>query len=249
MREEISFGITMVIIFLIGFGLGTFMEKPKVVFEEQIEENPVPELYDSGKSEVHTKLVAVDNEGEGVLTDLYVRAVPGNGRLFVDVDNLLFWMDTQKSIQKAKKVAEKYLGKKANNVDLTYIIKADTASVVGGPSAGAAFAVATIAALENKTLKNYVAVTGTIEEDGTIGEVGGILAKGKAVKEGGFKKFLVPKGEKVYTEYKREKECETLGSLKVCDINYRPVEINVEKEIGIDVIEVENIKDVLEYMM
>ncbi len=246
MREELSFLLTIFVIFLIGFGLGLTFEKPKVFFEE-IGNNEALKIEDS--REVATKLVAVDGRGNGILTDLSVKAVPGNGKLLVDVDNLLFWLDTQQSIQKAKKVAENYFKREIDDVDLTYTIKVEEGAVVGGPSAGAAFAVATIAALQNRTLRKDAIITGTIDENGKIGEVGGILAKVRAAKEGGFKYFLVPKGEKTVIEYKREEECETFGLTKICEINYRPVEIDVGKEFGINVIEVENVEEALKYML
>ncbi len=255
MREEISFGITMIVIFLVGLGLGSFMEGPTVVFREmegliQKDATDMREEYALEElSESLTKLVAVDGKGNGVLTDLSVRAVPGEGRVLVDVDNLLFWIDTQQSIQTAKRVAENYLKKRVNNVDLTYTIKVDNGSVVGGPSAGAAFAAATVAVLENKTLKEGVIITGTIEEDGNIGQVGGIIAKGKAAKEGGYEKFLIPEGEKIFTEYKREKDCERFGSIKICNINYRAVEVDVEEEIGMEVLEVKDISEALNYLL
>jgi len=253
MREEIKFGITVIVIFLIGVGIGSFFERPSVVFEEigelnhQNSETAGIQLKELAESKI--KLLAVDTKGNGILTDLSVKAVSGEGRLLVDVDNLLFWVDTQQSIQTAKSVAEEYLGKKIDNVDLTYTIKVDNSSVVGGPSAGAAFTAATIAALQNKTLKKDVVITGTIESNGSIGAVGGIIPKGEAAKKGGFKIFLVPDGEKSFVEYRRIEDCENIGSVRICNINYKAVEVNVEEEIGIKVIEVSNIKEAMNYLL
>ena len=60
----------------------------------------------AGSNYVELFLPAVDSENKGVMTLLVVEALPGSGRTLVDVDNLLFWTDTQNSIRKAKKVAE-----------------------------------------------------------------------------------------------------------------------------------------------
>ena len=60
--------------------------------------------------------------------------------------------------------------------DLVYTIKAN-ATVIEGASAGAALAVATVAALTGKELNSSVMMTGTINHDGTIGPVGGIFEK------------------------------------------------------------------------
>lgn len=252
MREEISFGITMTVIFIVGLSLGIMVEGPKVVFQEignLVEQEPAEEIVIRELSESTTQLVAVNSEGNGVLTGLSVRTVPGAGRVLVDVDNLLFWIDTQQSIQTAKKVAEKYMGSEFNDVDLTYTIKVDGTNVVGGPSAGAAFTAATIAAIQNKTLDKDIILTGTMEDNGTIGQVGGIIAKGLAAKEGGYTTFLVPEGEKNLLEYRREKECESFGSINVCNIEYKAMEIDVEEEIGIEVVEVSNVEEAMEYLL
>jgi len=94
----------------------------------------------------------------------------------VNVDNLLFWVDTQYSIRTAKYVAEDIANINASDIDLIYSIETN-ASVIEGQSAGAALTIATIAILENKTLKSDVIITGTINPDGSIGSVGAILAK------------------------------------------------------------------------
>lgn len=252
MKQEISFGITMIVIFLLGLTFGMFIEEPKVIFEEigeVTQDSPKEQYVLEELSESTMKLVAIDDKGNGVLTDLSVSAVPGKGRVLVDVENLLFWIDTQQSIQTAKKVAETYLKKDVDKVDLTYSIRVDNGSVVGGPSAGAAFAAATVAALENKTLKQGVIITGTIEEDGNIGQVGGIIAKGKAAKEGGYRKFLVPEGEKNFTEYRKEEDCERFGSMRICNIEYKAKEVDVEEEIGMEVVEVKDINEALNYLL
>ncbi|UCG95235.1 MAG: hypothetical protein JSV92_04295 [archaeon] len=251
MRQEITFGITMSVIFLAGLSFGMLVEEPRVIFHEMVsplEDEPADVVIEE-LSESVTQLVAVDSRGNGVLTDLSVRTVPGAGRVLVDVDNLLFWVDTQQSIQTAKGVAEEYLKTEVKDVDLTYTIRVNGTNVVGGPSAGAAFTAATIAALQNKTLNRDVIITGTVEEDGSIGQVGGIIAKGMAAKEGGYNRFLIPEGEKNLVEYRSEKECESFGSVNICNIEYRAVEIDVEEEIGIDVVEVSDINEAMSYLL
>lgn len=254
MRDEIVFTSVIIVIFLAGFAFGFYFQGPQVNFpsnnatiHQQEEFKPLEEykIY----SQVKTKLVAVDQEGNGVVTNLTVRAVPGNGKVLVDVRSLLFWIDTQQSIQLAREVAEDYLGEKAKNLDLTYTIDIPNATLVGGPSAGAAFTVATIAVLEDKKLRNDTIITGTIEDNGTIGKVGGILAKAQAAKKEGYKRFLLPEGQGKFTEYRKEEKCENYGSLRFCNVMYRPVTVDVEKEIGIDVIEVSNIDEAVKYSL
>lgn len=66
---------------------------------------------------------------------------------------------------------------------------------VGGPSGGMIFTLAVIELLTKESLLNgrSVAGTGTIDEDGTIGPIGGIQEKLIAAKRAGVDLFLAPK--------------------------------------------------------
>src|SRR5688500_6646014 len=68
---------------------------------------------------------------------------------------------------------------------------------IGGPSAGLAFTLGVIDELTPGELTGgrKVAVTGTIEIDGRVGDVGGVAQKTTAVKKAGADVFLVPAGE------------------------------------------------------
>ena len=68
---------------------------------------------------------------------------------------------------------------------------------IGGPSAGLAFTLEVLDVLTEGELTggHVVAATGTIELDGTVGEVGGVAQKTVAVKESGAELFLVPTAE------------------------------------------------------
>ena len=197
-------------------------------------------------SHVELNLVAVDQKGNGVSTPLIVEAKPGNGKALTNVDKLLFWVDTQYSIQVAKLVAENVTKINASNYDLFYSIETN-ASVIGGPSAGAALTIATIAALKNEKIRNDVVITGTIEEDGTIGEVGGVLEKAKAAKDVGAKLFLVPKGQGEQTFLKPEENCIRRANFVFCETVYKQVTVNIGEDAGISVIEVSNIEEAYKY--
>jgi Lon-like protease len=68
---------------------------------------------------------------------------------------------------------------------------------IGGPSAGLAFTLELLDVLTEGELTGgrQVAATGTIELDGTVGDVGGVTQKTAAVKSAGIDLFLVPRGE------------------------------------------------------
>jgi len=80
--------------------------------------------------------------------------------------------------------------------DLPVDVKIDSANI-GGPSAGLAFTLGVIDALSEGELTGgrKVAVTGTIELDGTVGDVGGVAQKTSAVRSAGADVFIVPAGE------------------------------------------------------
>ncbi|MBI2542799.1 MAG: hypothetical protein HYW24_01290 [Candidatus Aenigmarchaeota archaeon] len=197
---------------------------------------------------VMVKLPAVDNEGNGVVATLKVQAIPGEGRILTNVDNILFWVDTQYSIRVADIVAENITGEDLLGVDLIYTIETD-ASVIEGQSAGAAMTIATIALIENKTLPENVMITGTINPDGTIGPVGAILAKAKASKDVGAEIFLVPKGQGKQTNYRPEKKCEQVGSITICTTEYKAERFDISSDAGIEVKEVSTINEALKYFI
>jgi PDZ domain-containing protein len=68
---------------------------------------------------------------------------------------------------------------------------------VGGPSAGFMFALAILDGVTAGDLTRgyYVAGTGTIARDGTVGAVGGAAEKALAAERDGAQVFLVPKAD------------------------------------------------------
>jgi len=193
-----------------------------------------------------TYLPAVDDKGNGVLTLLVVESMPGSGRTLVDIDNLLFWGDTQNSIRMAKRVAQNITNVDINDYNIIYNIYAN-ASVIGGESAGAALTIATIAALENQTLRDDVIITGTINHDGTIGPVQGILPKAKAARANNATLFLVPMLESREITYESRKHCEKFGQQEFCTTEQVPRQVNISEEANITVTEVATIQDALQY--
>ncbi len=77
--------------------------------------------------------------------------------------------------------------------ELPFAIDIDSGAI-GGPSAGLAFTLTLIDELTSGEVTGGldVAVTGTINIDGTVGAIGGLVQKTSAVKQLGAKVFLVP---------------------------------------------------------
>ncbi len=191
-------------------------------------------------------LLAVDQDGNGVVIPLKVEVRPGTGKVLANIDNLFFWVDTQHSLQLARDIAANITGRNPKSFDVIYTLDSN-ASIVGGPSAGAAFTIATVAALKNISLDNSVLITGTINENGAIGQVGGIYEKAEAAKEVGAKLLLVPKGQATEVKLIPEEKCVKRPGFIFCETTYKRKEINISEKVGIEVEEISNIYEALEY--
>jgi PDZ domain-containing protein len=129
-----------------------------------------------------------------------------------------------------------YIGIGANSVDPKLKFPVDVTidpGAVSGPSAGLAFTLTIIDKLSPGDLtggKN-VAVTGTIELDGTVGEVGGVPQKTAAAIEAGAKLFLVPSAEV------REAKARAGSSLKVVGVDSIDDALRALRENGGDRVE------------
>ncbi|MCD6576278.1 MAG: hypothetical protein J7K73_03910 [Nanoarchaeota archaeon] len=184
---------------------------------------------------VDTKIIGVteteSGEVKGVVANLTVELHNGTGRVFV-YTNPLTQIDTQASARLAKEVACSTLDINCSRYDFFYIINSDS-EIIGGPSAGAAMTIATMAALQNVSLRENVYITGTINPAGSIGPVGEIFKKAEAAYGIGAKVFLVPKGEsKVYDEETGE---------------YIDLALSAEKSWDMSIVEVDNIADAYTY--
>jgi uncharacterized protein len=234
--------IIIVFVFIVGIVIGFYFSpfKTKEIIKE-VDKNSITER------QIESNIVAVDNKGNGVTAKLITEVRPGQGLVLVNINKVLADLSTQYSARIAAVAASNYTNISLNNVDISYSIIGN-ASVVGGPSAGSMMAVSTIAALQNKTLDNKIFMTGTIKEDGSIGEVGSILEKGKAAKEQNGTLFLVPKGlGKNIIKYKEEKSCNLYKGIEFCEIKYVPEKIDISEKVGIKVREVDNVKEAIKY--
>ncbi len=152
------------------------------------------------------KLLAVaEQQGNftGKIADLFLELNPGSGRVFMDTVPLTK-IDTQISTRFANQIACNYIDADCARYDFIYTIRADS-SIIGGPSAGAAIAVLTIAALQDLKLREDIAMTGTINSGGIIGPVGAVKQKIEAASKNKIKKVLIAKGATLYDELEEKK--------------------------------------------
>ncbi len=199
-------------------------------------------------------IVAVNSQDNtGIVNTATVEIQPGQGRVLFSL-NPFVEPDTQQSAETAKAVAEAFTKTSLQNSDVIYSIEAGNARLVGGPSAGAAITAATIAAIEGKTIKSNVEITGTINPDGSIGQIGGVLEKMTASAEKGKTLFLVPKGQSTISYYEPQVTRQRQGNFIIERTTYVPKTLNLNdyaKQQGwnIQIQEVANIEEAMQNLL
>ena len=237
--------VVLLVLYIVLVGIPVFriqQEQKIIEFQEQPQHKP------EYSRKTTMKVPAIDEEDNGIMAELSVEVMPGKGRTLVDIEEILFWEDTQNSIRTAKLVAENITGIDLSDYDLIYSVRAN-ASAIEGPSAGAAMAIATIASLQNKTINHSITITGYLKNDGRIGKVSGILPKAKISKETGMELFLVPHGQKYQITYEQERRCEKYVFSTFCRTETVEKKVDIEEEVGIRVEEVENVEEALKYFL
>ena len=131
--------IAVIVVFAFGLGIGLFGSS-----------------FGFKENSVTAKLVAVDDEGNGVTADLTATVRTGKGLVLVNINNLVADIDTQTSARKAAEVAANVAEVDLNKYDVVFDIKTNADKISGG-SAGTPMTLAAIAAFSNKSLKEDVA--------------------------------------------------------------------------------------------
>jgi len=209
-----------------------------------------------GETEIN--IVAVRELPEGFFTIRYeglvlrckVELRIGSGRVLVNTVPRI-GIDLQTSAQTALRVAEKFTAKPLSSTDVIITILAqEEVYIVDGPSAGAAIAIAIIAAIEGRRLSDEIFITGTVMPDGTIGKVGGVAEKAEAAAAKGGTIFLVPKGQGVITVYKRvEKSVPPFTFITLEPVKVSLQEYLSQRGYNMRVYEVSSISEAYEYFV
>ncbi|MEA2033645.1 MAG: S16 family serine protease [Euryarchaeota archaeon] len=195
-------------------------------------------------------IVAVRSDTHsGVMGKVHVELKEGKGNVLVNT-NPFVESTTQYSVREAVRVAENYTNINITNRDIIVYFDIN-GTLIGGPSAGAAITAATIAAIENKEVRQDAAITGTIEEGGRIGQVGGVFEKAVAAEENGMELFLVPMGQKKLIYYEQEIGEREIFGFTFTRVYYTPKEIDLGEYMKgkMEAEEVSTIDDVVAYMV
>lgn len=211
-------------------------------------ENPASISVSEGVNSANIVAVRSDTHS-GVIGKVLVKITEGTGNVLVNTDPFVE-PATQYSIREAVKVAENFTNMDIANNDLIISFEIN-GTLIGGPSAGAATTTATIAAMEGKQVREDAAITGTIEEGGYIGPVGGVFEKTIAAEQNGMVLFLVPSGQKKVIYYGREIEKQEIFGFTYTRVYYVPKEIDLGEYMAgkMAVEEVSTIDEVVAYMI
>ncbi len=186
---------------------------------------------------------------EGTLMNLSVEVRPGKGRVLVQTTPLM-GVVFQDAANTAVYVAENKTGKALSSSDVIFGVQAEgQVPGVDGPSAGALMTLLTISALDNKTkLNNSITLTGTIDDKGNVGAIGGVLEKAQAAKAGGKTLFLIPRKNSELVTYKLVER--HYGGITLIEREPEVADAKeyIETNVGIRIEYVDSIGDVLRYM-
>jgi uncharacterized protein len=189
-------------------------------------------------------------EYQGVVMEAEIELIEGSGRVLVDTVPMI-GIDIQTSVNTAVCVVEELLSISFSKTDAVLTIRAEEeVDIVDGGSAGAAITVALVAAVTEKKINEGIYMTGTIMNDMTVGEIGGVGYKALAVAKLGAERFLVPKGQSSIVVYKPK----TVEFFKRKITTYERVHMDLEDYLteqgySIDVVEVETVKDALRFFL
>jgi len=178
------------------------------------------------------EIFAVTDDGKALSAVLRLTLKPGSGRVWTRVEPLV-GTSTQTTERIAAKIAEKY---SSQAKDYDYFFEIDSkASLVEGPSAGAAMTLLAISMLQDRAVPDTVSLTGTITAEGGVGPVGGVFEKSGEAARIGIELFMIPTGELRQTV----KIDGQVKSVNLVDYAYQ--------NWGMKILEVKNIDDVLQY--
>ncbi|CAG0959032.1 Lon protease 1 [Methanosarcinales archaeon] len=183
----------------------------------------------------------------GSIMNISVEIKPGKGRILVDTKPLM-GVVFQDAANTAAYTAQKKTGKDLSGSDIIFSIDATyEVPSVDGPSAGALMTLLVVGGLNNLELRKDMTMTGTIDKDGHVGEIGGVIEKAKAAKESGKNLILIPGENSRLIQYIEK----TRNYYGITVIERVPETIDtkdyIEKNIGINVEYIDNFDDVLKY--
>jgi predicted ATP-dependent protease len=155
------------------------------------------QLESSKRVKVSHYSVAVTQNDVGIVLPIEVEIIPsGEGLVSIDVSNVEYETGFQDAVRTAVTVASEYSDVSTSNKDVIIRVVNDFNGngliTLDGGSAGALIAGMVAAGLMDRDIDSSVLITGTIEQDGTVGRIGGLDEKADAASDFGADTMLVP---------------------------------------------------------
>ncbi|NHH98090.1 hypothetical protein DYY66_1526 [Candidatus Nitrosotalea sp. FS] len=185
----------------------------------------------------------------GTVLKITVEIRDGSGLVLVNTA-IPTGVDFQTSARTAVMIAQKYTNFDLSKKDVIFSISSGNQQemqAVDGGSAGGAMTVLLISDISGKPINNKVLMTGTIEDDGSIGKIGGVSEKADAAGKYGAKIFLVPSGQAITQVQSCDEKRAGSFVYRTCTSQDQPLSDLTEKEFGMKVIEINSISDALSY--
>ncbi|HEX5358656.1 MAG TPA: S16 family serine protease [Candidatus Nitrosotalea sp.] len=185
----------------------------------------------------------------GTVLKITVEIRDGTGLVLVNTA-IPTGVDFQTSARTAVMIAQKYTNSDLSKKDVIFSISSGNQQglqAVDGGSAGGAMTVLLISDISGKPINNKVLMTGTIENDGSIGKIGGVSEKADAAGKYGAKIFLVPAGQAITQVQSCDEKRAGSFVYRTCTSQDQPLSDLTEKEFGMKVIEINSISDALSY--
>jgi predicted S18 family serine protease len=182
---------------------------------------------------------------EGTMINISVEVRPGKGRVLVETTPLM-GIVFQDAANTAVFVAQNRTGKSVAGSDVIFSVAAENQiPAVDGPSAGALMTSLAISALENRAPREDVTLTGTIDQNGHVGAIGGVIEKAQAAKASGKSEILLPRENAQLVQYIQRTR--NMGGITMIERTPQVIDTKeyIESNVGIRVVYVDTIEDVL----
>lgn len=147
-------------------------------------------------TEVSFSAPAVTDGGAGLLVGFRMDIKPGSGRLLVDIGGAYYKEDVENSLRKARLVVQREMHADLSGSDVEVQALGGTGAV-SGESAGAMFTVALASAVSGRRIRGDAAMSGGVNEDGTLFPVEATPEKINAAIAGGKREFIVAFSQKI----------------------------------------------------
>ncbi len=233
-RAKIIADTAFVIGILIIFGMGILIGTK--AFPEKIKEI----VYLKGEEKTASiNVPGVNQQGEGVMTELAAMLKPGSGQVLVNVNDVIAGYELQVFARNAVHAAGNATGAAMDDYDVSFSMKTDAGMIDGG-SASAAMAVVVMAMLDGRQISSEAAMTGAVDAGGKILSVGLVDKKAEAAKQANMSVLIVPAGQGGILEQIKKETCEN----DYCEITYMP--LAEASAMGVPIKEVETLREALD---